>query len=177
MCCLNGNVHLIQFNNFFIQARGPTWLVLWNTKTVYHEKINIKASSSKLWLQRKSIDFLQKLNSMSSAVFALRPWYQCSRQLLGFSGSQRAPRTSRAHSPAAARRNPGPGCRVPSVGPRPATTGAPERRKMRGYTFCRGGVYADQLTSSRSASDDAFSVATNHRQINRYIVDSILQYI
>ena len=117
MCCLNGNVHLIQFNNFFIQARGPTWLVLWNTKTVYHEKINIKASSSKLWLQRKSIDFLQKLNSMSFAVFALRPWYQCSRQLLGFSGSQRAPRTSRAHSPAAARRNPGPGCRVSDRGP------------------------------------------------------------
>ena len=118
-----------------------------------------------------------KCNVLSIAVFAIRPWYQCSRQLLGFSGSQRAPRTSRAHSPAAARRNPGPGCRVPSVGPRPATTGAPERRKMRGYTFCRGGVYADQLTSSRSASDDAFSVATNHRQINRYIVDSILQYI
>ena len=66
-------------------------------------------------------------------------------------------------------------CRVPGRGP--ATTGAPERRKMRGYTLCRGGVYADQLTPSRSASDDAFSVANNHRQINRYIVDSILQYI
>ena len=95
-----------------------------------------------------------------------------------FSASQdrsvhRAPAAHTA--PAAARRNPGPGCRVSGRGP--ATTGAPERRKMRGYTLCRGGVYADQLTPSRSASDDAFSVANNHRQINRYIVDSILQYI
>ena len=90
-------------------------------------------------------------------------------------------RAPAAHTPpAAARRNPGPGCRVPSVGPRPRNNGSSGAEKnARLHIVPRRSVRrsADPITIS-IASDDAFSVATNQRQINRYryIVDSKLQY-
>ena len=115
----------------------------------------------------------------SIQVYALRPWYQCSRQLLGFSGSQRAPRTSRAHS--TGRRASEPRSRLPSAECRAA---APQQRELRSGEKCAATHCAEAECTQISwphhdqhlISDDAFSVANNHRQINRYIVDSILQY-
>ena len=100
------------------------------------------------------IDFMQKLNVVSIVHSGRR----FTPMISVFSTASRLLRIAActAHQPRTLHRPPRVGTQVPAAecrvsGRGPATTGAPERRKMRGYTLCRGGVYADQLTPSRSA--------------------------
>ena len=125
------------------------------------------------------IDFMQKLNVVSIVHSGRR----FTPMISVFSTASRLLRIAActAHQPRTLHRPPRVGTQVPAAECRAA---APQQRELRTGEKCAATHCAEAECTQISwphhdqhlISDEAFSVATNHRQINRYIVDSILQY-